>query len=335
VDAAGAEVLRQRIEAYNTAGRGHESAVPAGSPAAAAPSTPAPVLNEGLLSAHDYLDDDESDIFTRPALQQWIAHHERTLNVAPPLEHTEIEANGGGAGALNRRILEEQKRPRLARPTTDRRAEPYGRRVDEPHRAPEPRRRDSGLQLPTVALATGLAIIASMVTSLSIVGLPHTSASTTTGGAPPADAAAAAPPLQALPATDQLRAVASFNPYGTGPEHGADVAKATDGNAVTYWSTETYLPNGFEKPGTGLVLAASHTSTPARVELVTDTPGYQAQIRIGDSPTGGFTPDSAWKTVGARTVFTLRGQAGRYLVVWIRLPGHAGRAHVNEVSLRN
>ena len=46
-------------------------------------------------------------------------------------------------------------------------------------------------------------------------------------------------------------------------------------------------------------------------------PGFTAEIEAGSSPSGPFTPVSDSQTVGGNTTFSLRGQSGRYYVVWI------------------
>ncbi len=126
-----------------------------------------------------------------------------------------------------------------------------------------------------------------------------------------------------------LHGLGSYNPYGTGPEHSAEAARATDGNPATYWSTETYYANGFQKPGTGLVVETAAAARLAQLTVQSDTPGFQAQIRVSDRRGGGFRPDSAWQTVARTTAFALHGLSGRYWLVWLRLPSHTGVAHIN------
>ena len=107
--------------------------------------------------------------------------------------------------------------------------------------------------------------------------------------------------------------------------------RATDGNPTSYWTTETYYRNGFQKPGTGLVLDTAQTARLTRLTILTDTPGFQAQIRVSDRPGGGFRTDSSWRNVSTRTTFNLRRLSGRYWLIWLRLPTHQGVAHINEV----
>jgi len=124
-----------------------------------------------------------------------------------------------------------------------------------------------------------------------------------------------------------LQGVASYDPDGDDEEHSERVADATDGNAATYWTTESY--RSFSKPGVGLVLKAD--GAPAALTLTTDTPGYTAEIRAGDSPDGPFdTVVGESKTTSATTAWELDETDSRYFVVWITDLDRV--AHVNEVK---
>jgi hypothetical protein len=126
----------------------------------------------------------------------------------------------------------------------------------------------------------------------------------------------------------RLQGVASFDPPpGDGEEHSERVGDATDGNAASYWTTESY--RAFSKPGVGLVLEAS--SPPHQLAVSTDTPGFSAEIRAGDSADGPFdTVVAPAKTVGESTTWNLEETDARYVTIWItRLDGVA---HVNEVE---
>jgi hypothetical protein len=84
------------------------------------------------------------------------------------------------------------------------------------------------------------------------------------------------------------------------------------------------------------VVLDAHRAVPLKsMTVTTDTPGYTAQIRAGDSVAGPFTPDSSSKRVGAHTTFTLNGKRARYYVVWITDLGPSAYAHVNEVKARS
>jgi eukaryotic-like serine/threonine-protein kinase len=126
----------------------------------------------------------------------------------------------------------------------------------------------------------------------------------------------------------RLTALRDFDPEGDGAEHPEDVASATDGNPATFWTTETY--EAFSKSGVGIILDAGRRVGLDRIEIVSDEPGFTAEIRAGDNPNGGFVPFSETQQVGERTTFELAGGASyRYYLLWITDPNT--RAHVNEV----
>jgi hypothetical protein len=122
-------------------------------------------------------------------------------------------------------------------------------------------------------------------------------------------------------------------PPGDGHEHNERVGLATDGDVSTYWTTEQY--NSFTKPGVGLVLDAGRPVQGSTLRVRTDTPGFTAMIRTGNSEAGPFRVDSSTKTVGATTTFQLRTSSPmEYYVIWITsLAPALGHAHVNDVRL--
>jgi eukaryotic-like serine/threonine-protein kinase len=127
----------------------------------------------------------------------------------------------------------------------------------------------------------------------------------------------------------QLAGVDSFDPEGDNKEeHDDRVQDATDRNPATYWTTESYQDE-FTKSGVGLVLDARRDVEPKSLTVTTDTPGFTAEIQASDSPTGGFEPVSAAKTIAEETTFQLDDTKSRYFVVWIT--DLDGVAHVNEV----
>jgi eukaryotic-like serine/threonine-protein kinase len=128
--------------------------------------------------------------------------------------------------------------------------------------------------------------------------------------------------------TVELTALRDFDPEGDGAEHPEAVARATDGDPATFWTTETY--EAFSKSGVGLILDAGENLGLERIEIVSDEPGFTAEIRAGDTPNGPFVPFSETQEVGERTTLELAGGASyRYYVVWITDPNT--RAHINEV----
>jgi eukaryotic-like serine/threonine-protein kinase len=132
-----------------------------------------------------------------------------------------------------------------------------------------------------------------------------------------------------------LRALAGYDPQGTGGEHDELAGSATDGNPATAWTTETYGSQDFGglKDGVGLTLDAGRAVKLVKLTVSTPTPGFTAEIQSSDSSTGGFTRDSSPQTVSSTTTFTLDGSSARYYVVWItQLPPSGGRAEISEVK---
>ena len=124
-----------------------------------------------------------------------------------------------------------------------------------------------------------------------------------------------------------LRAVTDYDPEGGDGEHPEDVPGATDGDASTYWTTETYAD--FSKSGVGIVLDAGSAVGLARLVVTSDTPGFTAEIRAGDRRQGPFDPVSEGQQVGRRTSFELETDGERrFYLVWITDPNTT--AHVNE-----
>jgi serine/threonine-protein kinase len=129
--------------------------------------------------------------------------------------------------------------------------------------------------------------------------------------------------------------VGAYDPYGDGTEHDADAAKATDGNRATYWTTEDYNSGleGVKKAGVGLVLDTTSLVQLSRITIVTDTPGFTAEIRatnIQGTP-GQKVSDS--RVVARTTRFAIDQSAPKqFYVVWITKLAPGGHfAHVNEV----
>jgi hypothetical protein len=120
-------------------------------------------------------------------------------------------------------------------------------------------------------------------------------------------------------------------PPGDGVEHDDEAPNATDGQAGTYWTTETYQDFSNSKDGVGLVLDARREVEPSTITVVSETPGFQAEIRAGASPEGPFEAVSDSQTVEAETSFELNGAKARYFVVWIT--DLDGRARINEVRV--
>jgi serine/threonine protein kinase len=129
----------------------------------------------------------------------------------------------------------------------------------------------------------------------------------------------------------RLSAFGDFDPDGDGTEHPETVATVTDGNAGTFWTTETY--SNFDKPGVGIMLDARNAVELSKVTVTTDTPGFTAVIEASSEPDGGFKTVSNSQTVEDQTTFDLEGGSYRYYLIWITSLN--GRAHINEVKAQS
>jgi hypothetical protein len=165
-----------------------------------------------------------------------------------------------------------------------------------------------------------LALVAIAAIVIGLLAIPGTN----DNGAPPANTRVA------------LTGITSFDPYGDNKTENSGAApNVTDGDQATYWSTEHYndAPS-LDKPGVGVVVDAGTPVELTRLTVVTDTPGFKAQIRATNTE-GGTTEDvSAAKVVGTTTSFDVSSSGPkRYYVVWItQLPPDRSYAHVNEVQ---
>jgi len=131
-----------------------------------------------------------------------------------------------------------------------------------------------------------------------------------------------------------IAGVGAYDPYGDGTEHDSVAYKSTDGNVQTFWETQSYN-QGLEglKPGVGLVLDARGAVQLSRITVVTDTPGFTAEIRATNIQGGQPKKVSHTLVVGRTTRFAIDEPAPkRFYVVWItKLGPGAHFAHVNEV----
>jgi len=141
------------------------------------------------------------------------------------------------------------------------------------------------------------------------------------------------------PLATHVSSPTAFDPYGTGNpgENNSEAHLATDGSTSTSWSTENYHSSfaALHKPGVGLILDPGGTDRIARLVVTSDTPGFTAEIRAGDTMTRFPATVSASETAsGRRTVFTVHGGAHRYYLLWITDLG-AGNSSVdiNEVAV--
>jgi eukaryotic-like serine/threonine-protein kinase len=138
-----------------------------------------------------------------------------------------------------------------------------------------------------------------------------------------------AAPTQPIP----LTGIGAYDPPpGDNTEHDDEAVLATDGDLSTFWRTESYS-SGLNKPGVGLVLDAGNTVEPKTMTVTTDTPGFTAEVRAGDSPDGPWETVSQSRTIQNRHRYTLENAESRYFLFWIT-ELESGSMHVNEVTAR-
>jgi serine/threonine-protein kinase len=193
-------------------------------------------------------------------------------------------------------------------------------------RPARPRRQHSPLPL----LIGLLALLALGVIAAAAIAIHNGHGIAGLGGGPPKNAAGKVVPLSA---------VSSFDPFGDDKqEHGGEVGAAVDHDPSTFWLTSRYHYGGgsLGKPGVGIVVGPSTSTKVRQLKVTTDTPGFTAQVKAGDSPTGPFAAVSPSRVVSASTTFPLAGGARRYFLLWItRLPPDGDSAHVNEITARS
>lgn len=193
--------------------------------------------------------------------------------------------------------------------------------VPTPAPARPRRRRRRRLALALFALVVAGAAVAAV---LLLGGAGHR------GGTPGGSSPGAAVPLHGV-------GDAYVNP-GHPDGHADTAALATDGSGATSWMTQTYGDQAFGgllPGGLGLVLDAGSPVKLAHVTVTTPTPGFRAEIRIGVSPTGIFTPDSPSQTVSGKTTFTLDGRSGQYYAVWLTQLPPQRSAQISEVTAKS
>jgi serine/threonine-protein kinase len=135
----------------------------------------------------------------------------------------------------------------------------------------------------------------------------------------------------------RLHGVTSYDPVGQEAQYyGSTAVNATDGNPVTTWETQSYGTQDFGnlKDGIGLLLRSQGSVALKSLTVSTTTPGFVAEIKVGDSPSGPFVVDSLPRTVGETTKFTLDGKSGSYWLVWLTRLGPQLTATISNVTAR-
>jgi serine/threonine protein kinase len=171
---------------------------------------------------------------------------------------------------------------------------------------------------PLVLLGVGLAAVVGGLAGAILLG---DNGSDGTSGAPPRPSG----PVH-------FASAAAYDPFGDGQEHDEAAQDAIDGNDATPWMTEHY--RSFTKQGVGLVVGTNRAVSPKTMTILTDTPGFTAQIKSGDSATGPFHGVSSSQTIaGTTATFNLTG-GGRYFLLWITNLGDNDQVRIDEVRAR-
>ena len=193
-----------------------------------------------------------------------------------------------------------------------------------PAPSPAPVRRRRSRRRPLAWILLALVVAGAAFAAVVLLGGVGDHSGGTSGGGSPGTAV-------------QLHGVGDYDPGGNGGEHSETAPLATDGNAATVWTTEIYGSQDFGglKDGVGLVLDAGSSVKLAQVTVVTPTPGFTAEIQVGDSQSGPFAADSSSQTVAAKTTFALNGKSGQYYVVWITQLPPGNRAEISEVTAKS
>ena len=193
-----------------------------------------------------------------------------------------------------------------------------------PAPSPAPVRRRRSRRRPLAWILLALVVAGAAFAAVVLLGGVGDHSGGTSGGGSPGTAV-------------QLHGVGDYDPGGNGGEHSETAPLATDGNAATVWTTEIYGSQDFGglKDGVGLVLDAGSSVKLAQVTVNTPTPGFTAEIQVGDSQSGPFAADSSSQTVAAKTTFALNGKSGQYYVVWITQLPPGNRAEISEVTAKS
>jgi len=134
--------------------------------------------------------------------------------------------------------------------------------------------------------------------------------------------------------------VADFDPYGGDGEHPDEAPLATDGNASTSWTTQTYSADlaTLGKPGVGLTFDLGDGTAVSAV-TVRGSAGMDIEIRAGDSCSGdegSFEEVASEKGFSGQAELTFEETSARCWLVWItRLSAEGGgQASIAEVEFR-
>jgi eukaryotic-like serine/threonine-protein kinase len=137
-------------------------------------------------------------------------------------------------------------------------------------------------------------------------------------------------------------AASDYDPEGNDGEESPEAARnAIDGNLTTNWDTETYS-GGFEgsnKSGVGLYVDAGQPTRVRALDLVTATPGFEAEVYAANTvpgQIGDWTSVASRRPVSQEQRFRLDtgGTEYRYYLLWIVELPEGNKAELQELSLK-
>jgi serine/threonine protein kinase len=140
--------------------------------------------------------------------------------------------------------------------------------------------------------------------------------------------------------TPQVTGAADFDPEGGDGENAGQAGRATDGDASSAWSTESYRSRDFGggKSGVGLRLELAADADVSSVEVDTDLTGWSAQIYVAENPGGALAdwaqPVASGEDLDTAARFEIDPAArGNAVLVWLtRLPS-TGRLAIAELRV--
>ena len=134
----------------------------------------------------------------------------------------------------------------------------------------------------------------------------------------------------------EIRRIRSYDPFGDDTEGESRVSFAIDGSRATAWQSENYFDAVLTKPGMGLLLDLGRPTTVERFRLVTATPGFDYELRVGDDPSELARSRRGGESFEAERVERrdlAEPATGRYALLWITsVAADAGGGHRASVA---
>jgi eukaryotic-like serine/threonine-protein kinase len=155
-------------------------------------------------------------------------------------------------------------------------------------------------------------------------------------------ASAAAPPAAHSTATPEIVSASVFMVNSRQPDDPLGTKYIFDGDSSTAWYTDKYGTPTFGNlyPGIGLAITLASSRKLTRLEVITPTTGWAAQVYVSADPIASGQPVSAWgqptdsqSNISGDASFSLGGRTGRYVLLFLTNLGPQKKAEVNEVKV--